>query len=172
MEKLENQQCPMCGKYNLTLSEEEVNIPEFGIVFSFGMDCSECGFSKHDVEAEEPQGPLKYSFNVESEEDLKANIIKSAEAKVNIPYITSMEPGPSAQGFITTIEELLQKVKQNLEDIKENSEDSDEKKKTWKLIKKINRVLWGDEKVKVIIEDPAGNSAIVSQKANKTKLKS
>ena len=54
---------------------------------------------------------------------------------------------------------------------KEAAEDNDEKKAAWKLIKKVNRILWGSEKCKIIIEDPSGNSAIISDKAKKDKLK-
>jgi C4-type Zn-finger protein len=31
--------------------------------------------------------------------------------------------------------------------------------------------MWGQEKLKLIIEDPSGNSAIISDKAVKSKLK-
>jgi len=39
------------------------------------------------------------------------------------------------------------------------------------MVKKLQKVLWGDEKLKLIIEDPTGNSAIISDKAVKAKLK-
>jgi C4-type Zn-finger protein len=38
------------------------------------------------------------------------------------------------------------------------------------MLKKINRVLWGSDSIKIIIEDPTGNSAIISEKAVKGKL--
>jgi C4-type Zn-finger protein len=51
---------------------------------------------------------------------------------------------------------------------------SDEKKDRLaaiKLIKKINKILFGTQKIKITIEDPSGNSAIISDKAVKSKLK-
>jgi len=39
------------------------------------------------------------------------------------------------------------------------------------MLKKITRITWGKEKAKIIIEDPSGNSAIISDKAVKAKLK-
>ena len=39
------------------------------------------------------------------------------------------------------------------------------------LLKKIQKISWGQEKAKLIIEDPSGNSAIISEKAVKSKLK-
>jgi len=43
--------------------------------------------------------------------------------------------------------------------------------KAIKMLKKINRVLWGQDKLKLIIEDPTGNSAIISDKAIVSKPK-
>jgi len=39
------------------------------------------------------------------------------------------------------------------------------------MIKKLQRVIWGQEKQKLIIEDSSGNSAIISDKAIKEKMK-
>ena len=39
------------------------------------------------------------------------------------------------------------------------------------LLKKIQNILWGSEKAKIIIEDKTGNSAIISDNAVKEKLK-
>ena len=50
-------------------------------------------------------------------------------------------------------------------------EDEESKKKAKNLLKKITRIIWGQEKQKIIIEDPSGNSAIISDKAIKGPLK-
>ncbi len=39
------------------------------------------------------------------------------------------------------------------------------------ILKKLQKVKWGKEKLKIILEDPTGNSAIISDKAVKSKLK-
>ena len=49
--------------------------------------------------------------------------------------------------------------------------DEELKKKAKNLLKKIQNILWGEEKIKIIIEDRTGNSAIISDKAVKEKLK-
>ena len=170
-EKLENQTCPACHQNTLTLMEREVEVPYFGKAFVFGMECSNCGLAKSDVEFEKGQDPVKYTLDVNSEDDLNIRVVKSAEATIKLPYITNIEPGPSAQGFVTNVEGILNNVKETLETLKENSEDKDEKKKAYKLIKKVNRVLWGEEKLKMIVEDPSGNSAIISDRAKKQPLK-
>jgi len=55
--------------------------------------------------------------------------------------------------------------------VADDAEDKDEKKKARKLLKKLNKVMWGDEKLKITIEDPSGNSAIISDKTQTSKLK-
>jgi len=50
---LAGQQCPMCGKKTLTLSESEQEVPYFGKLFVFSMACSSCKFRKADLEAAE-----------------------------------------------------------------------------------------------------------------------
>ena len=57
-----------------------------------------------------------------------------------------------------------------IESVRDNEEDQDKKKKAKNLLKKLNKVLWGQEPLKIIIEDPTGNSAIISDKAVKSKL--
>ena len=40
MAEVKGQMCQMCGENQLTLREEEVEIPYFGRVFILSMDCS------------------------------------------------------------------------------------------------------------------------------------
>ena len=71
MEELGGQPCPMCNKNTLTLRESDTEVPYFGKMFVFSMDCSSCKFHKADVEAAESQEPSKYSLEISSEDDMK-----------------------------------------------------------------------------------------------------
>ncbi|MEM4268113.1 MAG: ZPR1 zinc finger domain-containing protein [Candidatus Woesearchaeota archaeon] len=173
MEILKNQKCPMCHTESLTLIEDEKDVPFFGKVYIFSMDCQNenCKYHKADVEAKESGEPAKYTIEVSGEEDMKIRVVKSAEATVKIPHITTITPGPASNGYVTNIEGILNRVKKAIETAMNDSEDEDEKKKAKNMIKKLNRVMWGQEKVKITIEDPSGNSAIISDKAIKEKIK-
>ncbi len=171
MEKLENQPCPICGKPECTLMEDEQDVPYFGKVYLMSMECNACGFKKSDIEAAERHEPSKWSFTLEDDEGLNVRIVKSSEATVKVPYVAEITPGPESQGYITNVEGLLLKLKQRIESTIEGEEDKEIKKKGWKLLKKLSRALVGREKLKIIIEDPSGNSAILSDKAEKSKLK-
>ena len=134
------------------------------------MHCDSCAYSKADVEAVETKEPSKYSLEVTSEKDMNIRIVRSSEGIIKIPHIMSIEPGPSADGFITNVEGLLTRVKAQIETVKESEDDPAAKKKAKNMIKKLTKVMWGQDKLKIIIEDPSGNSAIISDKAKKSKL--
>jgi len=170
-ESLPNQPCPMCMEKTLTLTEREIEVPYFGKMNAFGMTCSNCKFHKADVEALEKQEPCKWTVEINGKEDLNIRIVKSSQATVKVPYITEITPGPASIGYITNVEGILKRIKRQIESAKEAADDDNEKKAAYKLMKKVNRILWGSEKCKFIIEDPSGNSAIISDKAKKDKLK-
>lgn len=170
VDTLAGETCPMCRTKNMTLTEAESEVPFFGKIFIFSATCSKCGYHVADVEAAEKKEPCKYTLEVESKEDLNARVIRSSEGVIKIPHVGSMEPGVSAEGFVTNVEGVLEKFKKQVESLRNSAEDEEDKKKAKNLLKKIQNVLWGSEKIKIIIEDKTGNSAIISEKAVRSKL--
>lgn len=158
--------CPACGQKTLELREREIEIPYFQKAHVFSMDCKneDCLYHMSDIELEKNQGPIKLEFEINCEEDMNVRVVKSAQATVKIPRITTIEPGSVSTGYITNIEGILNRVKRILEKTKEDCEDKSSEKKLKNMIKKLQNVIWGRESLKIIIEDPSGNSAIVSEK--------
>ena len=169
--EFEHQPCPLCNEKTLILTERDTEVPYFGKVYLFSMTCNNCKYHKADIEAMEQKEPVKYEFEITSEEDMKVRVVKSAEATVKLPHIATISPGPAAQGYVTNIEGILSRVKYQIEAAKEIEEEEEDKKKAKNLLKKILNITWGKEKQKLIIEDPSGNSAIISDKAVKSPLK-
>lgn len=168
MDVITGEPCPFCQHKTLTLREAERDIPYFGKVILFSMDCDHCKYHKADLETEKGEGkPAKYTFSVESEDDLKVRVVKSASATIKIPHIGSIEPGETANGYVTNIEGILNRIKHQVENFRENSDDENEKKKAKNILKKLQRILWGQEPIKIVLDDPSGNSAIISEKAEK-----
>ena len=172
MDKLEKQQCPMCGKKTLTLIEDQTEVPYFGNLFLLSMKCSSCNYNVSDVEAAEMKDPARYTIETDSEKDMKIRIVKSSTATVKIPtFKITITPGPASIGYISNIEGLLDRIKNILESQRDNAEENSTKKTAKNLLKKLWKATLGDVKVKIIIEDPSGNSAIISDKAKVEKLK-
>ena len=168
---LKGQDCPICRKKTLVLSMTESDVPFFGKILIYVMSCESCKYYKTDVESDEQKEPCKFTFEINNKDDLNVRVVKSAEAVVKIPHLGSIEPGPSAEGYVSNVEGLIVKIKEQIETIRDNEEDEAVKKKAKNLLKKIQNILWGSEKAKIIIEDKTGNSAIISDNAVKEKLK-
>ena len=159
----------MCHTKNLTLSETTSEAPYFGKLFLFGMHCSNCGYHKSDVEAAEKKEPAKYTFEAAGKDDLNVRVIRSSEGTIKIPHVGTLEPGVNAEGFVTNVEGLIMRFKKQIETLRDTAEEDDDRKAAKNLLKKLQNVLWGSEKLKIIIEDPTGNSAIISERAVRSK---
>lgn len=172
MDQLKNQPCPMCKKKTLDLIQKQEEIPYFGKVLVFSMTCSNCKYHVADVEAIEAKDPSRYTFETKSEKDMETRVVKSSKATVKIPQLRmKVEPGPASQGFISNIEGILNRFEKVIEEQRDTTEDKSERKSAKNLLKKIRKVKLGDISIKVVIEDPSGNSAIISTKAKIEKLK-
>jgi zinc finger protein len=165
MNTLEGEECPICREKTLTLTEARKDIPYFGAVYVFSMHCSSCKYHKSDIESEEEHDPVSLSITIDSEDDMNIRVVKSAQATVKIPRIMTIEPGESSNGYVTKIEGLLNRVKQMLEFERDNADDKADQKKLKNMIKKIQDVMWGRAPLKISMDDPTGNSMIISEKA-------
>lgn len=170
IETLPGQDCPMCNTKNLTLMEQEKEIPYFGKVYMFSMTCSNCKYRKSDVECAEEHPGTRYTLEISSEDDMNIRVVKSAEAILKVPHMITMEPGQASQGFITNVEGVLRRFKIIIEQARDSAEDKADQKKAKNMLKKLQKVMWGQEKIKLILEDKTGNSAIISDKAEMKKL--
>ena len=172
MEEVKNQPCPFCNKNTLTLIEEEKDIPYFGKCYLMSMRCESCNYYKSDIESAERKDPIRYTFTVKDKKDLNVRVVKSSEATIKIPTLRmNVESGVGSIGYITNIEGVIRRFKKIIEDQRDTSEDEDVKKHAKNLLKKLWKIENGEEELKIIIEDPSGNSAIISEKAEVTKLK-
>ncbi|HLD00330.1 MAG TPA: ZPR1 zinc finger domain-containing protein [Candidatus Nanoarchaeia archaeon] len=170
MQEIKGQKCSFCDEDKLTLREEEIEVPYFGRVFVLSMECSGCHYHKSDIEPAEQKEPARFTFEISSEDDLSVKIVKSGEATLKIPHIITIEPGPASEGYITNMEGIIERVKKMVQSAADPEEDDSAKKKAKNIIKKLNKVLVGREPLKIILEDKTGNSAIISDKAQKSKL--
>lgn len=171
MEQLKNQQCPVCKAKKLTLNEDTQDIPYFGKVYLFSMYCENCQYKKADIESAEVKKPIMLTFTIEKSEDLKVRVVKSGDATVKIPQLKmEVKPGLNSEGYISNIEGLLNRFKEIIQAERDNAED-DVKKHAKNLLKKLWKVECGDIPLKIMIEDPSGNSAIISKKTVARELK-
>ena len=172
MEKLTKQPCPVCGKKTLTLIQDEKDMPYFGKVYIFTMKCDNCKYNKSDIEVEDQKEPQKVEITIDNKKDMDIRVVKSSSASLKIPQMRmSVESGPDSNGYVSNIEGLLERFKKILEQERDSEDDPKVRKHAKNLLKKLWKVTLGEQPLKIIIEDPTGNSAIISDKAKITKLK-
>ncbi len=93
MNQIKNQKCPMCFKKTLTLIEDEKEIPYFGKVFIFSMNCSNCKYKVSDLEAATQKEPSKYTFEITKDRKSDAAVV-SREASGTTDAGGVPEPEP------------------------------------------------------------------------------
>jgi zinc finger protein len=170
---VENQQCPVCGQNKATFSEYEIEDPFAGAIAIFTIKCNACGYKTSDLEFLEPGDPAEYSIDVEGKEDLSIRVIKSGDSEIKIPsFRISVESGMNSEGFITNVEGVLLRFKEQVELLKNDMDlDKNLRKKAKNIIKGIEDVIAGEKKITIKLIDKSGNSAIVSDKVKIKKLK-
>lgn len=170
---VDNQQCPVCGKEEATFSEYEIDDAFAGPIAIFSIKCKACGFKNSDLEFIEPGQPAEYSVDIESADDLDIRVIKSGSCQIKIPsFRISVDSSMGSEGFISNIEGVINRFKQQIEFLKSDSDlEKEQRKKLKNILKGIDQVLRGEKKITVKLIDDTGNSAIVSDKAKIKKLK-
>lgn len=149
-------ECPICGNRTLEISVYVYEAPLAGKVLLDVWKCSNCSYRRSDVELAEHRDEVRISFEVKSPEDLRALVVKSSSATIVIPELgIEISPGPAAQGYITTVEGVLERVLDNVP-----SECLDESNKCNKFVKDVTRAMNSEMKFTVILIDPLGKSTI------------
>jgi zinc finger protein len=116
--------------------------------------------------------PVRYEISVETPEDLNARVIRSTSGTIRIPEMgIVIEPGTVSESYITNIEGVLQRVQSVLRTASRwVQEDKEKFARSQELMHMLEEVNESRKKITVVIEDPLGNSAIISKKAVATKL--
>lgn len=160
-----NMECPVCGSRTMESTVAVLDLPMLGEAVETTLVCPECGFRTSDVMITEQNEAVRYTLRVEKPEDISARVVRSTSGTIRIPELGILiEPGPASESFISNIEGVLMRVRNIVEGLR------DEKKEANKKIDEIDRAREGLIKFTFILEDPYGNSAILSEKAKKERL--
>jgi zinc finger protein len=132
----------------------------------------ECGFRYTDTLIMAQHEPVHYEMAVRTRDDIDARVVRSTSGTIRIPELgVDMEPGPASDSFISNIEGVLDRVSDILEMVIRWNED-DKTQRAKELLSNIEKIKAGEFGITIIIEDPLGNSAIISEKAKHRELTS
>jgi len=159
--------CPVCGVQSLTEQEAKHDVDHFGPVLLTTIVCANCGFKHGDVTCLNVQEPSSISASIEALEDLKMSVVRSSNATIQIPELgVLITPGPIAEGFISNVEGVLERVEQVTRMLVRDPKKRD---RAERFLQRIKEARDGSIKFTLIIKDPLGNSAIIAKDERKIK---
>ncbi|QDA30730.1 ZPR1 zinc finger domain-containing protein [Thermococcus indicus] len=161
--------CPICGgKGTLKAMQYIHEIPYFGKVMESTIFCEKCGYRNADVVMLEDRPPKLYTVRVEEEKDLFTRVVRSKSGTIELEEIgVKIEPGPAAEGFVSNVEGVLERVRETLlmaREFKKQEGDEEAVRRADEVLEYINAVKDGKKPLTVRIMDPLGNSALIGEK--------
>jgi zinc finger protein len=161
--------CPICGGKNTLKAIQHIHeIPYFGKVMESTIICEKCGYRNADVMILEDRPPKLYTVKVENEKDLFTRVVRSKSGTIELEEIgVKIEPGPAAEGFVTNVEGVLERVRETLlmaREFRRQEGDEEAVKKADEILQYIEDVKEGKKPLTVKIADPLGNSALIGEK--------
>lgn len=158
--------CPVCNA-DIEYLYQTDNIPYFSDIIIIRALCDKCGYRYVDTQVLTTQAPGRQEFRIETPDDLDVRVVRSMEGTVMIPELgVRVDPGPACEGFISNTEGVLDRVAGVVEGLIACG-DENERGNAERFLESIAAVKRGDLPVTLIIDDPSGNSAIISEKTKK-----
>ncbi len=161
--------CPACGSI-VQMRCHQDNIPFFGDVVEVSVVC-ECGFKFADTIILGQKEPLRHSMRVCREDDLCARVIRSTSGTIRIPeWGVDIEPGPASEAYITNVEGIIERLQSIVSMAGKWSETDEERRRAESLLSTMQAARDGRPDFTIVIEDPLGNSAVIGEGVQVTKL--
>ncbi len=155
--------CPACNNQEVAKSiMREIEIPHFGKVLETTIICDSCGFKHSDIIALEQNDPAKYILKI-NKDNLATRVVRSQSATVSIPELgVKVEPGPKSEGYVTNVEGVITRFEDALKQALHLFNDDTSQKNAKLILEDLKSIINGQKTATLIIEDPFGQSNIVS----------
>lgn len=161
--------CPSCSK-DIEYRYQTEDIPYFSEILIVSASCPYCGYRYVDTQLLKAGEPSRHTFRVSGEKDLSVRVVRSMTASLSIPELgVEIDPGPACTGFVSNVEGVLDRIEQVVKGA-EREGDSGQKENARALLERISQAKGGSLPFTVILDDPSGNSGIVSEKTVRTPL--
>lgn len=158
--------CPICGE-KMRISEYLYDVPLYGKTLLVVGTCDNCGYRARHVIHLEQRSATRLVFRVENPDDIKALVIRGPNGRIIIPELEiSLDPGPGSQGYLTTIEGLLE----DLYYYTVLACEEDPGPRCNEVKEALDTAKRGEKPLTIIIEDPDGLSDIRSDKTRREKI--
>jgi zinc finger protein len=164
--------CFICNTGKLILSSSSFEVPHFGEVCISTYVCNSCGYRSTDVIPLRSRPPCRYKCTINGDSSLSIRVIRSHTGIVRIPELgIRIDPGVAANGFITNVEGILNRVEGIIDHVLRDSykaievgEMAEENMARISRCRSLKDIIascrCGGNPLTLVIEDPSGNSAI------------
>jgi len=154
--------CPSCGGA-LTLTAVDFDLPYFGPALLTTVRCGDCSFRHADTLLTREGEPARYTLRVEGKDDFAARVVRSQSGTIRLRELGAvLEPGAKSESFLTNAEGVLWRFR----DIAEGATAlAGSKRGAVRVLARLDRMIAGSEPFTLVVEDPTGNSVILSPKA-------
>lgn len=165
------ERCPICrAKGTFQVRGRIDNIPHFGETMETLVTCSGCKFKHADVMHLGEREPMRYEFQITSEDDMMVRVVKSSTGTIKVPELgVTVKPGYASEGYVSNVEGVLDRVGEAIKLAIEKADPTRRRRGEAKL-RKLDEIRRGKRKVELIVMDPFGHSAIVDERAKKRML--
>lgn len=169
---MDNARCPACDNLGMEYNTETVDLPYLGESLETMLRCRECGFRHTDFILTETKDPLRHTLVVNEADDIMVRVVRSASGTIRIPELgIEIEPGVASDAYITNVEGVIVRIEKVLFQLLKDAESDEEARKVQDLVELFGAVREGTaDPITLILEDPFGNSAILTEKAVVEKL--
>ena len=157
--------CPMCQKEGqLAMMAHVDEIPYFGEHTQVTVLCHACGWRQTDFIPAEGRKPGGWNFEITSQKDLNARVIRSSSCTVSIPELDlEVNPGGNATGYVTNMEGLLNRFIKIIEMVRKDLDESEEENMSTlrNMLRRLENAGLEGEGLLVELLDPHGLSQIL-----------
>ncbi|MCA1813903.1 MAG: ZPR1 zinc finger domain-containing protein [Halobacteriales archaeon] len=157
--------CPACQSMGLMLRTMTQTMPYFGDVLLTTVQCDACGFKHSDTMVMTQRPPARHTLRVAEKQDLEARVVRSHSGTYRIPELGfAAEPGEGSESFVSNVEGVLGRVQEVLVRARLMFPDVARQARAEELLALLARMVQGEEPFTLVLEDPFGNSAILSER--------
>ncbi|NMB86011.1 MAG: ZPR1 zinc-finger domain protein [Methanosaeta sp. PtaB.Bin018] len=164
--------CPVCNR-QMQFNWETQEIPYFGEAMVIAGVCT-CGFRHSDTILLGQKEPARFTLQVTDPDDMDARVIRSSSGTIRVPELgVDVEPGHASESYVSNVEGVLSRIEDVVDFATRSARDAGSVENTRRgemILENIALARQGRFKLTVILEDPLGNSAIVSDKAVRSVL--
>ncbi len=154
------------------MANTPMEIPYFGDALETTLHCAACGFRHADFMILSQKDPVRLTFHASDLEALSVRVIRSNSGTIRIPELGfTAEPTPLSESFVSNVEGVLTRARDVLKTaLNWHGDDPAKRELIEGYLESYERATTGEMPFTLMIDDPFGNSAIVSEAVERRPL--